>query len=83
MTYSLLDGFTMREIKTKDFGEIKAYVEHRMKTWELVEKLDGFDRYKTLAEKYKMLTLLDEIEDAPRAGKYCLMVVNQLEIIND
>ena len=83
MTYSLLDGFTMREIKTRDFDEIKAYVENRMKTWELVEKLDGFDRYKVLAEKYKMLTLLDEIEDAPRAGKYCLMVVNQLEIIDD
>ena len=36
MTYVLQDGFTLNEIRTKDFGEIKAYVEHRMKTWELV-----------------------------------------------
>ena len=37
MTYVLRDGFTMNEIKTKDFGEIKAYMEDRAKTWELVK----------------------------------------------
>ena len=89
MTYVLQDGFTLNEIRTKDFGEIKAYVEHRMKTWELVSNVIGNTKIVTLNSKYKMLTLLDEIEDeiengnTLQAGKYKLMFVNQLEIIDD
>ena len=89
MTYVLQDGFTMNEIRTKDFGEIKAYVEHRMKTWERVGNVIGNTKIVTLNSKYKMLTLLDEIEDeiengnTLQAGKYKLMFVNQLEIIDD
>ena len=89
MTYSLLDGFTMREIKTKDFGEIKAYMEDRAKTWELVSNISGITRMMALNSKYQMLALLDEIEDdlengnTLQAGKYKLMFVNQLEIIDD
>ena len=89
MTYVLQDGFTLNEIRTKDFGEIKAYVENRMKTWELVGNVIGNTKIMTLNSKYKMLTLLDEIEDALenggtlQAGKYKLMFVNQLEIIDD
>ena len=89
MTYVLQDGFTMSEIKTKDFGEIKAYMEHRAKTWELVGNVIGNTKIMTLNSKYKMLTLLDEIEDklenggTLQAGRYKIMFVNQLEIIDD
>ena len=89
MTYVLLDGFTMSEIKTKDFGEIKAYMEDRAKTWELVSNISGITRMMVLNSKYQMLALLDEIEDrlengnTLQAGKYKLMFVNQLEIIDD
>ena len=89
MTYVLRDGFTMNEIKTKDFGEIKAYMEDRAKTWELVSNISGITRMMALNSKYQMLALLDEIEDeienggSLQAGKYKLMFVNQLEIIND
>ena len=89
MTYALQDGFTLNEIRTKDFGEIKAYVEHRMKTWELVGNVIGNTKIVTLNSKYKMLTLLDEIEDdlengnTLQAGEYQVMFVNQLEIIDD
>ena len=89
MTYVLTDGFTMNEIKTKDFGEIKAYMEDRAKTWELVSNISGITRMMALNSKYQMLALLDEIEDeiedggSLQAGKYKLMFVNQLEIIDD
>ena len=89
MTYVLQDGFTMSEIKTKDFGEIRAYMEDRAKTWELVSNISGITRMMALNSKYQMLTLLDEIEDeiengsTLQAGKYKLMFVNQLEIIDD
>ena len=89
MTYVLQDGFTMSEIKTKDFGEIKAYMEDRAKTWELVSNISGITKMMALNSKYQMLALLDEIEDrienggTVQAGKYKLMFVNQLEIIND
>ena len=89
MTYVLRDGFTMNEIKTNDFGEIKAYMEDRAKTWELVSNISGITRMMALNSKYQMLTLLDEIEDeiengsTVQAGKYKLMFVNQLEIIDD
>ena len=89
MTYVLQDGFTMSEIKTKDFGEIRAYMEDRAKTWELVSNISGITRMMALNSKYQMLTLLDEIEDeiengsTVQAGKYKLMFVNQLEIIDD
>ena len=89
MTYVLQDGFTMNEIRTKDFGEIKAYMEDRAKTWELVSNISGITRMMALNSKYQMLALLDEIEDelenggTVQAGKYKLMFVNQLEIIDD
>ena len=89
MTYVLRDGFTMSEIKTNDFGEIKAYMEHRAETWELVSNISGITRMMALNSKYQMLALLDEIEDdlengnTLQAGKYKLMFVNQLEIIDD
>ena len=89
MTYVLRDGFTMSEIKTKDFGEIKAYMEDRAKTWELVSNISGITRMMALNSKYQMLALLDEIEDdlengnTLQAGKYKVMFVNQLEIIDD
>ena len=89
MTYVLQDGFTMNEIKTKDFGEIKAYMEDRVKTWELVSNISGITRMMALNSKYQMLALLDEIEDelengnTLQAGKYQVMFVNQLEITND
>ena len=89
MTYVLRDGFTMNEIKTNDFGEIKAYMEDRAKTWELVSNISGITRMMALNSKYQMLALLDEIEDdlengnTVQAGKYKLMFVNQLEIIDD
>ena len=89
MTYVLQDGFTMNEIKTKDFGEIKAYMEDRVKTWELVDNISGITRMMALNSKYQMLALLDEIEDeiengnTVQAGKYKVMFVNQLEIIDD
>ena len=89
MTYVLQDGFTMNEIRTKDFGEIKAYMEDKAKTWELVGNVIGNTKIVTLNSKYKMLALLDEIEDeienggTVQAGKYKVMFVNQLEIIDD
>ena len=89
MTYVLQDGFTLNEIRTKDFGEIKAYMEDRAKTWELVSNISGITRMMALNSKYQMLALLDEIEDeienggTLQAGKYKLMFVNQLEIIDD
>ena len=89
MTYVLRDGFTMSEIKTKDFGEIKVYMEDRAKTWELVSNISGITRMMALNSKYQMLALLDEIEDKienggiVQAGKYQVMFVNQLEIIDD
>ena len=89
MTYVLQDGFTLNEIRTKDFGEIKAYMEDRAKTWELVSNISGITRMMALNSKYQMLALLDEIEDdlengnTLQAGKYQVMFVNQLEIIND
>ena len=89
MTYVLLDGFTMNEIRTKDFGEIRAYMEDRAKTWELVSNISGITRMMALNSKYQMLTLLDEIEDelknggTLKAGEYQVMFVNQLEIIDD
>ena len=89
MTYVLQDGFTLNEIRTKDFGEIKAYMEHRAKTWELVSNINGITRMMALNSKYQMLALLDEIEDelengnTLQAGEYQVMFVNQLEIIDD
>ena len=89
MAYVLRDGFTMNEIKTRDFGEIKAYMEDRAKTWELVSNISGITRMMALNSKYQMLALLDEIEDGlenggtVQAGKYKVMFVNQLEIIDD
>lgn len=89
MTYVFRDGFTMSEIKTKNFGEIKAYMEHRAETWELVSNISGITRMMALNSKYKMLMLLDEIEDeienggTLQAGKYQVMFVNQFEIIDD
>ena len=89
MTYVLQDGFTLNEIKTKDFGEIKVYMEDRAKTWELVSNISGITRMMALNSKYQMLALLDEIEDkienggTVQAGKYQVMFVNQLEIIDD
>ena len=89
MTYVLRDGFTMNEIKTNDFGEIKAYMEDRAKTWELVGNISGITRMMALNSKYQMLALLDEIEDElenggiVQAGDYQVMFVNQLEIIDD
>ena len=89
MTYVLQDGFTMNEIKTKDFGEIKVYMEDRAKTWELVSNISGITRMMALNSKYQMLALLDEIEDelenggTLQAGEYQVMFVNQLEIIDD
>ena len=89
MTYVLQDGFTMNEIRTKDFGEIKTYMEDRAKTWELVSNISGITRMMALNSKYQMLALLDEIEDeienggTVQAGKYKVMFVNQLEIIDD
>ena len=89
MTYVLQDGFTMNEIKTKDFGEIKAYMEDRAKTWELVSNISGITRMMALNSKYQMFALLDGIENelengnTLQAGKYKLMFVNQLEIIDD
>ena len=89
MTYVLRDGFTMNEIKTRDFGEIRAYMEDRAKTWELVSNISGITRMMALNSKYQMLALLDEIEDrienggTVQAGKYKVMFVNQLEIIDD
>ena len=89
MTYVLRVGFILMEIKTKDFGEIKAYKEDRAKTWELVINISGITRMMALNSKYQMLALLDEIEDeiengnTLQAGKYKVMFVNQLEIIDD
>ena len=89
MTYVLQDGFTLNEIRTKDFGEIKVYMEDRAKTWELVSNINGITRMMALNSKYQMLALLDEIEDdlengsTLQAGKYQVMFVNQLEIIDD
>ena len=89
MTYVLQDGFTMNEIKTKDFGEIKAYMEDRAKTWELVSNISGITRMMALNSKYQMFALLDGIENelengnTLQAGKYKVMFVNQLEIIDD
>ena len=89
MTYVFQDGFTMNEIKTNDFGEIKAYMEDRAKTWELVSNISGITRMMALNSKYQMLALLDEIEDeienggTLQAGEYQVMFVNQLEVIDD